>query len=575
MSEGGGGGMDEGKQQQLPPSYRPPRPYVNRGKGVQNMGYMRPPRPYGSYYQQQSHQESPAPHQRLFSVSEAPSSRAGSMSGEGYVMQPNSAYQPTHHYSGRGYGHQQQWFSGCQSNNYPEYRRRERSPSAIPPTANAQPRRPAVHESTAFTEMTGLNMVATESVAVPRDPIPESGGGDPSKPPVAHKTTSFRRRDWNVTYSGNRMKDVVHNMTDPHSKFKYLLAYAIFQLEIGTTTGRPFKHWQCYVEFHGPQYVSLIKEMFCDSEEDAKQTPGEPRTTHIEIRLRSREASRNYCKKLYTRAPGPQSEVGPFEIGKWREQGNASAMKQIREAIVDGQSIADIAEDFPDQVFKHRNNLEWYYEQQKTAKAMDANREITVRLFVGATGTGKTHMAQQEALVYAKGDFQHVYILDSGGKMDATWFDGYKNGPVLIIDDFDSWIQPTYLLRLLDKYPCRLPVKGSTKWASWTEVWITSNKQMHEWYGNGSQIDIKHVQALERRIHWIALFEERGKYIMLKAPYKPVNFDLPTVSEKALQERSTPLSIAEPAEVVELVGETDIVGTVVPEPSPAPVPEDK
>ena len=327
----------------------------------------------------------------------------------------------------------------------------------------------------------------------------------------------IRRRDYNITYWGDDINAIVGRMA---VEFKDLIAYAIFQQEKCPSTER--LHWQMYIEFYNPQDITFVKtRVFQDS------------GVHVEIRLRAREDARNYCRKERTRVQGRQEDVGPFELGVWREHGTGQKMAQIREALADGLTPVDLANEEPGIVLRQRVNLEWYHGQMQQRGAMSDNREVTVRLFIGKTGTGKTWLAQQEALHYTKGDRGQVYMLDSSGKQDAIWFDGYNYGPVLIVDDYDSWIQVAFLLRLLDKYPCRLPVKGSVKWAKYTEVWITSNKPIQEWTNNdGSLLAPSHQDALYRRIDWILWFPDQGKFSYVKRPVdiKPmVKSEWPTV----------------------------------------------
>lgn len=361
-------------------------------------------------------------------------------------------------------------------------------------------------------------------------------------PPTAEQVSEeklkrIRRRDFNVTYWGDSMVEVVRRMAND---FKDQVAYCIFQREIAPSTGRP--HWQIYLEFFQPHDISWVKrQLFCDT------------TTHVEIRLRSREDCRNYCKKEKTRMLGPQEEVGPFEFGTWREQGKSQKMQQIREAIVDGRNLDEIAEEDPHMVFQHRASLQWYQDQVQMRRAMNSNRDVTVRLFIGPTNSGKTHLAVQEALYYTEGNMDQVYILDSSGRSkDTLWFDGYQYGKVLIIDDYDSWIQVAFLLRVLDKYPCRLPVKGSTKWAKYTEVWITSNKDLKQWTeSDGSPINPRHLEALYRRINWILWIPERGKFSIVKQPHEPYNMELPTVEPKPVTAPAVEQSVSDEPEAEE------------------------
>lgn len=337
------------------------------------------------------------------------------------------------------------------------------------------------------------------------------GGGGAIAANEAQKR--IRRRDFNIVYWGNSIHALAQRM---QYRFVHRIQYAIMQRELCPTTGRP--HWQMYIEFKNPESIVFVKEELL-----------EDNTANVQIRLSAREACRAYCRKVATRMPGPQTEVGPFEFGTWSTVGAGQKMQMVREAIVDGREVADIAMDDPNTVFRHRASLEWFADAMRQREAQSENREVTVRLFIGSTGSGKTHLARQEALYYSSGDAGKIFILDSGGKENALWFDGYRYGRTLIIDDYDSWISVSFLLRLLDKYPLRLPVKGGTKWALYREVWITSNKPLEQWTEpNGRQIDPRHFDALYRRISWILYMPERGSYQIVKKPHEPLRPDLPT-----------------------------------------------
>lgn len=362
----------------------------------------------------------------------------------------------------------------------------------------------------------------------------------PAEQEQADKNASLkrvRRRDFNFTH-WNGMTEMVNRMT---IQYRHLIAYCIFQRE-ETTTGRP--HWQGYIEFFNPTDISFVKnDLFNDP------------TVHVEIRLRPREECRNYCKKTRSRMQGPQNEVGPFEFGQWREQGTGQKFQQIREAIADGQDIADLVTDEPGIVLKNRQSLQWYQDKLQERDCMRKERKVTVRLFIGPTGTGKTHTALEEAKFYG-GDLGDVFILDSGGKRDALWFDGYdpRRMKCMVIDDYDSWIQLAYLLRLLDKWPTKLQVKNSTKWANWEHVWITSNKPIQQWTdSNGNPIAECHMGALWRRLDWILYIPSRGKYSIIK---KPDSVPLP------LRRPELPTTSADDPPIV--VGSGSAASTVAP-----------
>jgi hypothetical protein len=83
----------------------------------------------------------------------------------------------------------------------------------------------------------------------------------------------------------------------------------------------------------------------------------------------------------------------------------------------------------------------------------------TVIWLSGSTGTGKTRFAYDTALKYFEGD---IWASSNG----LQWFDGYEGQRCALFDDFRSKHVTTlpggfaFLLRLLDRYPMRVPIKG-------------------------------------------------------------------------------------------------------------------
>jgi hypothetical protein len=89
------------------------------------------------------------------------------------------------------------------------------------------------------------------------------------------------------------------------------------------------------------------------------------------------------------------------------------------------------------------------------------------------------------------------------------WFDGYSGQLTVIFDDFDGkQVEFRFLLRLLDKYPMQVPVKGG--FVNWVPrfVFITSNAYPDEWY---PEVPVRDMEALKRRIEFTHHFSVRFK----------------------------------------------------------------
>ena len=104
-------------------------------------------------------------------------------------------------------------------------------------------------------------------------------------------------------------------------------------------------------------------------------------------------------------------------------------------------------------------------------------------VYYGPPGTGKTRRAKYEA--ERKYGAENVFWLPppEAGKL---WWDGYNGEPAVIIDEYyGSFMQQTLLQRICDRYPLRVPTKGSTTPLLAKEIWITSNFEPVAWYKKG------------------------------------------------------------------------------------------
>lgn len=250
-------------------------------------------------------------------------------------------------------------------------------------------------------------------------------------------------------------------------------SYVILQQEICPTTGK--EHWQGYCEFRTRPGLRGIKRVLGDD-------------VHVEARHGTAQEASDYCKKPETAIPNTL-----FEHGEISHPGKRSDLISIYSELKEGKTDAELLEMFPGTYMRLTRGI------QNARNVLDRSRrplwrDITVTVFYGDTGTGKTRS------VYEK--HPDLYALDNP-MGQSLWWDGYSGQSTLLLDDFYGWIRHSYLLRLLDGYPCRLAVKGSFTEAFWTEVYITSNRHPREWY---SKLGVR--PELKRRIHHVYLYSE-------------------------------------------------------------------
>lgn len=251
--------------------------------------------------------------------------------------------------------------------------------------------------------------------------------------------------------------------------------YAIYQLELCGETGR--EHLQGYLELSQSVRLSAVKRHLGDN-------------VHLERRRGTRDQARDYCRKESTRS------LGPFEFGCWKAggAGKRTDLDAVKLILDEGGSIKDVADLHFGVFLKYHNGLGKYLHLSSPVRT----EKTKLHIFWGEAGTGKTRK------VWDNHDRDDVYALPqpNGG---SVWFDGMGVRKVLLLDDFYGWIPLSLLLKLADRYPLSVPVKGGMIQYACTHIYITSNKPWQEWYG-WEVLGNNLKAAFERRIDVIEEF---------------------------------------------------------------------
>lgn len=280
-------------------------------------------------------------------------------------------------------------------------------------------------------------------------------------------TRSIRGKRWCFTLNNPtaQEKEFILQQMDliKETTSEWNLTYLIFGRECQST-----QHLQGYLELSKKTSLSTLKKFLTRAHwEKAKGTPTQ---------------ASDYCKK-----DGDFEESGTLSVG----QGHRTDLLEIKEKIENGAKELEIADQHFSQWVVYRRSFQAY----STLISKKRNWETRTHVYWGKTGTGKTRFVWDQVMdssVWTPGDYK--------------WFDGYSGQSIVIIDDYRGEYPLQLLLKLLDRYPMQVPIKGGfTQWAP-KKIYITSNIHPNDWY---LAADRYSVSAMFRRFDLVqSCFED-------------------------------------------------------------------
>lgn len=238
--------------------------------------------------------------------------------------------------------------------------------------------------------------------------------------------------------------------------------YGIVGEELGTENGTP--HLQGFCNLHKPMRFGAIKKSLHN-------------TIHIEKANGSDEDNQRYCQKagMY------------FEKGTPCSQGKRNDLESLVVGIKKGaNTTSKVAAEFPSMFIKYHRGIEKFLQLQ--FPIAPRKEKTWVYYYWGPTGAGKSRRALKEA--------EEINASSIYYKPRGLWWDGYHQEENVIIDDYYGWIKYDELLKITDRYPYKVQVKGGFEEFTSKRIWITSEKDTCDLYHfNGYN-----PASLERRI---------------------------------------------------------------------------
>lgn len=247
--------------------------------------------------------------------------------------------------------------------------------------------------------------------------------------------------------------------------------YVIYGKEVCPESGRP--HLQGYIEFNRVTERSVVKnKVQCQH-------------VHLEPRYSTQENAIEYCKK----------DGDWVEFGIAKQQGKRNDLVQLANAVNEGKTLKEIAEEHPEDWIKFHKGITSLRAMLTQPRNLENDPMVIVR--VGPTGTGKTRIAHE--------DYPDAYVW---GPENLKWWNGYDGQTTIIMDEFRGQIPFGILQRLMQRYPMQVEYKGGYVDIVADTFIITSPIHPSQWYNPANMKASDKIGQLKRRIKEIWLHKE-------------------------------------------------------------------
>lgn len=246
--------------------------------------------------------------------------------------------------------------------------------------------------------------------------------------------------------------------------------YAIYGKEVGGDEGTP--HLQGFVAFKKDWSLTKLRNILSSR-------------AHFERARATEQEQYAYCSK-----------EGDFvEFGKRSTQGKRSDLQEAIQAVKDGKSIREIAENHSSAYVKYGRGLK---DLRLTLQKGYDHEDVRGIWLHGPPGSGKSHSAREIA-------GSHLFL-----KSQNKWWDGYNGEHVVLLDDLDTHTLGHYLKIWSDKYACTGETKGGTLHLHHRLFIVTSNYTPEELFKDDDVM----AEAIRRRFNVIEK-RDRDQFIDL------------------------------------------------------------
>lgn len=249
--------------------------------------------------------------------------------------------------------------------------------------------------------------------------------------------------------------------------------YTILGYEVCPNTKR--RHIQGFINLTKKAKFNTVKKLLGDK-------------CHVELSRGDDKSNQLYCSK-----DGDFIERGEVQYaGKRNDIGDAIATLKSSQG-----DLKRVAEDHPAAYVRYHRGFHAY--RDLCCPAPDRAHKTDLHVFIGEPGAGKSRAAAERA---SEGE-RAVYYKPRG-----EWWDGYRQQAAVVIDDFYGWLKYDDLLKICDRYPYRVPIKGGYEVFNSKVIFITSNVDIDKWY----KFEGYSPEAIYRRVTSLRRFARVGGF---------------------------------------------------------------
>ncbi len=216
---------------------------------------------------------------------------------------------------------------------------------------------------------------------------------------------------------------------------------------------------------------------------------------HLEVMRGSVQQALDYVEKEDTSAieeyPQGNISIGTRPKEGSGGQGSRSDLLDVFNAIKSGKRGVELIESNPSAYIKYTRGI------NEVVGCFESRRNFKTDVFwyYGPTGTGKSKKAYEDAQ-----DAGSLYVKDPS----SHWWDGYNGEHSVIIDDYRrDMCTFSALLRLFDRYPLPVQVKGGYRQFNSKVIYVTTPKSPCDtWEGRTEEDIAQLLRRLTKVVHF-------------------------------------------------------------------------